>query len=62
MPEEVWSCGHSVRVLDVSNNLIRDVPTKVGDLKLLNVILFAFFCPVGSSCLVSLELLISYVL
>uniref|UniRef100_A0A804J1V3 Ubiquitin-like domain-containing protein n=1 Tax=Musa acuminata subsp. malaccensis TaxID=214687 RepID=A0A804J1V3_MUSAM len=39
MPEEVWSCGHSVRVLDVSNNLIRDVPTKVGDLKLLNKLL-----------------------
>ncbi|WOK93671.1 plant intracellular Ras-group-related LRR protein 8 [Canna indica] len=39
VPEEVWSCGHSIRVLDVSNNLIREVPTKVGYLKSLNKLL-----------------------
>ncbi|KAG6538288.1 hypothetical protein ZIOFF_003402 [Zingiber officinale] len=39
VPEEVWSCESSIRVLDISNNLIREVPTKVGLLQSLNVIL-----------------------
>lgn len=32
VPEEVWACGPSVRVLDISNNSIREVPAKIGSL------------------------------
>ncbi|KAG6533978.1 hypothetical protein ZIOFF_007858 [Zingiber officinale] len=39
VPEEVWSCESSIRVLDISNNLIREVPTKVGLLQSLNKLL-----------------------
>lgn len=30
IPDEVWDCGSSARVLDLSNNHIREVPIKVG--------------------------------
>lgn len=30
VPEEVWECGPSVRVLDISNNSIQEVPAKIG--------------------------------
>ncbi|KAJ8647632.1 hypothetical protein MRB53_000655 [Persea americana] len=30
VPEEVWDCGPSVRVLDISNNSIQEVPAKIG--------------------------------
>ncbi|XP_074587614.1 plant intracellular Ras-group-related LRR protein 8-like [Curcuma longa] len=39
VPEEVWSCESSVRVLDISNNFIHEVPTKVGLLQSLNKLL-----------------------
>ncbi|XVF46210.1 hypothetical protein PTKIN_Ptkin03bG0009000 [Pterospermum kingtungense] len=29
IPDEVWDCGSSARVLDVNNNSIRDVPSKI---------------------------------
>ncbi|XP_062173024.1 LRR repeats and ubiquitin-like domain-containing protein At2g30105 isoform X2 [Alnus glutinosa] len=32
IPDEVWSCGPSARVLDLSNNSVRDVPAHVGRL------------------------------
>ncbi|KAJ9167456.1 hypothetical protein P3X46_022107 [Hevea brasiliensis] len=30
LPDQVWACGPSTRVLDISNNLIQDLPTKIG--------------------------------
>ncbi|XP_068636964.1 LRR repeats and ubiquitin-like domain-containing protein At2g30105 [Aristolochia californica] len=30
IPEEVWMCGPSVRVLDISNNSIQELPAKIG--------------------------------
>lgn len=30
VPDEVWDCGSSARVLDLSSNYIRDLPIKVG--------------------------------
>ncbi|XP_022888023.1 LRR repeats and ubiquitin-like domain-containing protein At2g30105 [Olea europaea var. sylvestris] len=30
IPEEVWTCGPSARVLDLSNNSIQDVPAAIG--------------------------------
>ncbi|KAK7838132.1 lrr repeats and ubiquitin-like domain-containing protein [Quercus suber] len=30
IPDEVWACGPSARVLDLSNNSVRDVPAQVG--------------------------------
>lgn len=36
VPEEVWECGPSVRVLDVSNNFIQEIPIKISTLKSLN--------------------------
>lgn len=30
IPEEVWTCGPSTRVLDISNNFILDVPAQIG--------------------------------
>ncbi|OVA02773.1 Ubiquitin domain [Macleaya cordata] len=32
IPEEVWSCGSSVRVLDISRNSIHEVPARIGSL------------------------------
>ncbi|KAE8039320.1 hypothetical protein FH972_011744 [Carpinus fangiana] len=32
IPDEVWACGLSARVLDLSNNSVRDVPSQVGRL------------------------------
>ncbi|XP_026454054.1 LRR repeats and ubiquitin-like domain-containing protein At2g30105 [Papaver somniferum] len=32
IPEEVWGCGSSIRVLDISRNSIREVPAKIGSL------------------------------
>lgn len=29
IPEEVWDCGSRARVLDVSENLIRQVPARI---------------------------------
>ncbi|CAE6020930.1 unnamed protein product [Arabidopsis arenosa] len=29
IPEEVWDCGSRVRVLDISENFIKEVPTKI---------------------------------
>ncbi|XP_062205484.1 plant intracellular Ras-group-related LRR protein 8 [Phragmites australis] len=39
MPEEVWDCGPSIRVLDVSNNCIKEIPHKIAALKSLNKLL-----------------------
>ncbi|XP_077216327.1 LRR/ubiquitin-like domain protein [Tasmannia lanceolata] len=36
IPEEVWACGPSVRVLDISNNSIQQVPAKLGSLRSMN--------------------------
>ncbi|GKV08407.1 hypothetical protein SLEP1_g20039 [Rubroshorea leprosula] len=30
IPDEVWACGSSARLLDISKNTIQDVPTKIG--------------------------------
>ncbi|KAM3691506.1 hypothetical protein ACJW31_08G020500 [Castanea mollissima] len=30
IPDEVWACGPSARVLDLSNNSVQDVPAQVG--------------------------------
>ncbi|CAM8970415.1 unnamed protein product [Rhodiola kirilowii] len=32
IPEEVWACGSSIRLLDISDNSIRDVPSQIGSL------------------------------
>ncbi|GAB4824298.1 hypothetical protein Ancab_007184 [Ancistrocladus abbreviatus] len=32
VPDEVWDCGSSTRVLDLSNNSICDIPFKIGSL------------------------------
>ncbi|XP_022732095.1 LRR repeats and ubiquitin-like domain-containing protein At2g30105 isoform X3 [Durio zibethinus] len=32
IPDEVWDCGSSARVLDVNNNSIQDVPSKISSL------------------------------
>ncbi|KAL2899316.1 hypothetical protein RDABS01_024398 [Bienertia sinuspersici] len=32
IPDEVWDCGSSARVLDLSNNYIRDIPNKIDSL------------------------------
>ncbi|KAF8397228.1 hypothetical protein HHK36_016138 [Tetracentron sinense] len=32
IPDEVWACGPSVRVLDIKNNYLREVPAKIGSL------------------------------
>nr|CAB3499491.1 unnamed protein product [Digitaria exilis] len=39
VPEEVWDCGPSVRILDVSNNCIKEIPHKIASLKSLNKLL-----------------------
>ncbi|KAL6643153.1 hypothetical protein ACP70R_021334 [Stipagrostis hirtigluma subsp. patula] len=39
VPEEVWDCGPSVRMLDVSNNCIKEIPQKIASLKSLNKLL-----------------------
>ncbi|RLN15833.1 plant intracellular Ras-group-related LRR protein 8 [Panicum miliaceum] len=36
VPEEVWDCGPSVRILDASNNCIKEIPHKISALKSLN--------------------------
>jgi hypothetical protein len=41
VPEEVWDCGSSVRVLDVCHNSIEEIPQKIAALKSLNVILLS---------------------
>uniref|UniRef100_A0A0E0M8A4 Disease resistance R13L4/SHOC-2-like LRR domain-containing protein n=1 Tax=Oryza punctata TaxID=4537 RepID=A0A0E0M8A4_ORYPU len=33
LPEEVWGCGSSIRVLDVSNNYIKAIPQEIATLK-----------------------------
>lgn len=37
VPDEVWICGTSARVLDLNNNYIRDVPVKIGSLSSMQV-------------------------
>jgi hypothetical protein len=37
VPEEVWDCGPSVRILDVSNNCIKEIPHKIAALKSISV-------------------------
>ncbi|TVU30498.1 hypothetical protein EJB05_22125, partial [Eragrostis curvula] len=39
VPEEVWDCGPSVRILDVSNNGIKEIPHKIAALKSLTKLL-----------------------
>ncbi|KAK3153843.1 hypothetical protein QOZ80_2BG0182230 [Eleusine coracana subsp. coracana] len=39
VPEEVWECGPSVRILDVSNNFIKEIPHKIAALKSLSKLL-----------------------
>ncbi|KAK9280682.1 hypothetical protein L1049_014380 [Liquidambar formosana] len=38
IPDEVWDCGPSARVLDISNNSIRDVPGKISCLSVIQKI------------------------
>ncbi|CAL4933773.1 unnamed protein product [Urochloa decumbens] len=39
LPEEVWYCGPSIRILDASNNCIKEIPHKISALKSLNKLL-----------------------
>ncbi|KAJ4786112.1 LRR/ubiquitin-like domain protein [Rhynchospora pubera] len=39
VPEEVWGCGSSIRVLDLGTNFIQQIPSKISDLKSLNKLL-----------------------
>ncbi|ONK62600.1 uncharacterized protein A4U43_C07F5790 [Asparagus officinalis] len=39
VPDEVWDCGLCVRVLDLSNNLIREISAKICSMKHLNKLL-----------------------
>ncbi|KAG2537750.1 hypothetical protein PVAP13_9NG335700 [Panicum virgatum] len=39
VPEEVWDCAPSVRILDASNNCIKEIPHKIAALKSLNKLL-----------------------
>ncbi|KAG9151196.1 hypothetical protein Leryth_002766 [Lithospermum erythrorhizon] len=34
-PDEVWACGSSARVLDISGNSLKEVPAKLGSLNIL---------------------------
>ncbi|XP_038722037.1 LRR repeats and ubiquitin-like domain-containing protein At2g30105 isoform X2 [Tripterygium wilfordii] len=33
IPDDVWTCGSLARVLEISNNSVQDVPTKIGSLE-----------------------------
>lgn len=37
IPDEVWNCGPSARVLDLSHNSVEDVPAKIGFLSSIQV-------------------------
>ncbi|KAI3986846.1 hypothetical protein MKX01_014547 [Papaver californicum] len=37
IPEEVWGCGSSIRVLDIGRNSIHEVPAKIGSLSSIQV-------------------------
>lgn len=58
VPEEVWDCGPSIRILDISNNSIKEVPHKISALKSLSKLLLTAndiaddsICWDGLSCL-----------
>ncbi|WVZ59161.1 hypothetical protein U9M48_009353 [Paspalum notatum var. saurae] len=58
VPEEVWDCGLSIRILDISNNSIKEIPHKISALKSLNKLLLTAnditdenLCWEGLSCL-----------
>ncbi|XP_020585850.1 LRR repeats and ubiquitin-like domain-containing protein At2g30105 isoform X2 [Phalaenopsis equestris] len=36
IPDEVWNCASYIRILDISNNHIQELPEKIGTLKSLN--------------------------
>lgn len=42
VPEDVWDCGLSVRVLDLSCNFIEELSAKICSLKHLNVTFLSF--------------------
>ena len=37
IPEEVWECGSAARVLDVSENFIREVPARISSFTSIHV-------------------------
>ncbi|CAI0399929.1 unnamed protein product [Linum tenue] len=37
MPDDIWGCGTSARALDISNNSIQEIPSKLGCLSCLQV-------------------------
>ncbi|KAJ4979894.1 hypothetical protein NE237_010674 [Protea cynaroides] len=39
IPDEVWTCGSSVRVLDLSNNSICEIPVKIGSFSVIQKLL-----------------------
>ncbi|KDP45775.1 hypothetical protein JCGZ_17382 [Jatropha curcas] len=41
IPDEVWVCGPSTRVLDISKNFIKDIPTKIGSLSSMQKLLLS---------------------
>ncbi|CAD6212757.1 unnamed protein product [Miscanthus lutarioriparius] len=58
VPEEVWDCGPSIRILDISNNSVKEIPYKISALKSLNKLLLTAnditddsICWEGLSCL-----------
>uniref|UniRef100_A0A5B7BKW2 Ubiquitin-like domain-containing protein n=1 Tax=Davidia involucrata TaxID=16924 RepID=A0A5B7BKW2_DAVIN len=49
VPDEVWNCGSSARVLDLSLNSIRDVPAAIGCLFLMQKLLLNVNCILDES-------------
>ncbi|KAA8543716.1 hypothetical protein F0562_021538 [Nyssa sinensis] len=49
VPEEVWTCGSSARVLDLSHNSIQDVPAAIGSLCSMQKLLLNVNCILDGS-------------
>jgi leucine-rich repeat protein SHOC2 len=52
IPEEVWDCGSGVRVLDISENFIKEVPAKISSFGSMQVRTAKFHVYFKSFCLV----------
>lgn len=46
IPDEVWNCGPSARVLDLSHNSVEDVPAKIGCLSSIQVARCCITCSI----------------
>lgn len=54
IPEEVWECGSAARVLDVSENFIREVPVRISSFVSMHVRMLVANVYFKSLCLVKL--------